>query len=116
MLIGDAFQSVCPSTGTGLSKVLTDVDILCSSCIPGWFSSPGMGERKIESFYAEARKRDEDRSSVSRAAYRRQLSTDSSLRWMIHREKSYVTMLASGWSDRLRHRVEGLSSPAWFQP
>jgi 2-polyprenyl-6-methoxyphenol hydroxylase-like FAD-dependent oxidoreductase len=106
VLIGDAFQSVCPSTGTGLSKVLTDVDILCSTCIPAWLATPGVGEDKIEHFYAEARKRDCDRSSLSRAAYRRQLSTDSSLRWQLHREKLYLKMMASGWSDRVRHRVE----------
>ena len=105
VFIGDAFQSVCPSTGTGLSKVLTDVDILCSTFVPAWLATPGMGEEKIDHFYAEGRKRDCDDSSLSIAAYRRQLSTDSSLRWLVHREKAYLKMMASGWSDRLRQRV-----------
>ena len=106
VLIGDAFQSVCPSTGTGLSKVLTDVDLLCSTHLPAWLATPGMGEEKIARFYAETRKEGEDRSSLSRAAYRRQVSTDSSLRWQLHREKGYAKMLVAGWSDRLRQSVE----------
>jgi 2-polyprenyl-6-methoxyphenol hydroxylase-like FAD-dependent oxidoreductase len=33
VLIGDAYQSVCPSTGMGLSKVLTDVEVLCNEFV-----------------------------------------------------------------------------------
>ena len=33
VLIGDAFQTACPSTGMGLGKILNDVDVL-SGCLP----------------------------------------------------------------------------------
>ena len=36
VMIGDALQSVCPATGTGLSKVLTDVMLLCEEYVPTW--------------------------------------------------------------------------------
>ena len=36
VLIGDAFCTVCPITGTGIDKALTDVDRLCNTHIPAW--------------------------------------------------------------------------------
>jgi hypothetical protein len=50
VMIGDAFQSVCPSTGMGLDKILTDVDVL-SERVPDWLSTPGMGCGKLADFY-----------------------------------------------------------------
>jgi len=41
VLIGDAFQSACPSTGLGLDKILTDVDVL-SMCVSRWLTTAGM--------------------------------------------------------------------------
>jgi len=66
VVIGDAFQSVCPATGTGLTRVLTDVDVLCNECIPDWLATPGMGPEKIDRFYTQAR----DRSAIP---YRRDI-------------------------------------------
>lgn len=61
--IGDAYQSVSPTTGTGLSKVLNDVDVLCNKCIPAWFKTIGIGERKLKTFYGDKRKQIVDRNS-----------------------------------------------------
>jgi 2-polyprenyl-6-methoxyphenol hydroxylase-like FAD-dependent oxidoreductase len=85
VLIGDAAQNVCPSTGMGLSKIFTDVDVLCSDCIPLWFASPGMDRDKVTSFYSYPRKRATDAKALQSAFYRRRASTDRSLRWRIHR-------------------------------
>jgi 2-polyprenyl-6-methoxyphenol hydroxylase-like FAD-dependent oxidoreductase len=43
VLVGDAFATSCPAAGTGLDKVFTDVERLCSVHIPQWLKSPGMG-------------------------------------------------------------------------
>jgi 2-polyprenyl-6-methoxyphenol hydroxylase-like FAD-dependent oxidoreductase len=43
VLLADALQNVCPTTGLGVSKVLTDVDVFCHECVPRWLSTPGMG-------------------------------------------------------------------------
>lgn len=85
VLIGDAFQNVCPSTGKGLNKVFTDVDVLSSECVPRWFATPGMGSDKIVSFYSQPRKQAEDARAYNDALYRRRASTNRSLRWRIHR-------------------------------
>jgi 2-polyprenyl-6-methoxyphenol hydroxylase-like FAD-dependent oxidoreductase len=90
VLIGDAYQGPCPSTGSGMSKVLTDVDVLCNECVPEWLSTPGMGAEKVADFYAHPRKVACDTSSLNAAAYQRVLSMAPSLLWRIRRELSYL--------------------------
>jgi 2-polyprenyl-6-methoxyphenol hydroxylase-like FAD-dependent oxidoreductase len=85
VLIADAFQSVCPITGTGLSKVLTDVDVLCHECMPAWLASPGMEAGKLASFYQNARKREVDQHSLAGADYARRITMDTSLGWRLRR-------------------------------
>ena len=89
VLIGDAYQTVCPTTGTGLSKVLTDVDVL-SECVPEWLRTPGMGNEKLSDYYSHPRKTECDRKSILQAEYCRALSTDASYFWKIRREFRYL--------------------------
>lgn len=84
VLIGDAFQSVCPSTGLGLEKVLTDVDVL-AECVPRWFASPGMGSDKLAEFYNHPRKLATDSRALESADYHRWAAINASLRWRAHR-------------------------------
>ncbi|MDH2432995.1 NAD(P)/FAD-dependent oxidoreductase [Pokkaliibacter sp. MBI-7] len=55
VVIGDEFQSVSPATGKGLSKVLTDVDVL-SGLIPQWLESEGIAVDKVQQFYRHPEK------------------------------------------------------------
>jgi 2-polyprenyl-6-methoxyphenol hydroxylase-like FAD-dependent oxidoreductase len=84
VLIGDAFQSVCPSTGLGLRKAFTDVDVL-AECVPAWFSTPGMSAQKLASFYEHPRKLSIDAHALQNALHRRSVAIGSSLRWQLHR-------------------------------
>ena len=99
VLLGDAFQSVCPSTGTGLSKVLTDVKQLCQVHIPTWLESPGMSAEKIASFYADPVKLEVDRHSLETAEHRRRFGIDPSLRWWVHRRKTFALAAIDGWRN-----------------
>jgi 2-polyprenyl-6-methoxyphenol hydroxylase-like FAD-dependent oxidoreductase len=92
VLIGDAFQSACPATGKGLSKIGTDVDVLCSECVPEWLATPGMGCDKIAKFYNHARKCAVDKYTLEMADYRRRASTEKSIRWRIHRLRLHLEM------------------------
>jgi len=94
VLIADAYQSVCPVTGTGLSKVLTDVDVLAHECVPKWLATPGMPAAKIESFYHNQRKLDVDNHSLSGADYGRNMATDSRLGWRLRRAQWH-------WENRI---------------
>jgi 2-polyprenyl-6-methoxyphenol hydroxylase-like FAD-dependent oxidoreductase len=100
--IADAFQSVCPSTGSGLSKVLTDVDVLCHEMVPEWLSSPGLGADKVARWYAHPRKLAVDERSLSGAEYRRRVSLDGSLRWRAHRARVYSSMRLGGGAESFR--------------
>ena len=51
VLVGDAFASPCPGSGTGTSQVFTDVTQLCNVHIPNWLATSGMDVSKICQFY-----------------------------------------------------------------
>jgi 2-polyprenyl-6-methoxyphenol hydroxylase-like FAD-dependent oxidoreductase len=104
VLIGDAFQSVCPSTGLGLDKILTDVDVL-SMCVSRWLATPGMGADKLSDFYNHPRKRATDSRALQRAHNDRNAAVGSSLRWRIHR-----LLLHFKW--RLSASVQTLRGPS----
>lgn len=88
VLLADAYQSVCPTTGTGVSKVLTDVDVL-GECLPEWLKTSGMGTDKISQYYTHPRKVACDAQSLRSATYCRSLSTEPSYKWRIYRELMY---------------------------
>jgi 2-polyprenyl-6-methoxyphenol hydroxylase-like FAD-dependent oxidoreductase len=82
--IGDALQNTCPSTGFGLKRVFTHVDVL-AECVPEWFSTPGMGAEKFKTFYDHPRVRFADAHALRRAFAQRRAATDMSLRWRLYR-------------------------------
>ena len=84
VLIGDACQSVCPSTGVGLDKVLTDVSVL-AECVPSWLSSPGIDSKKLAEFYEHPRKLAVDSQAMRSALHHRRTVVDGRMRWRIHR-------------------------------
>ena len=92
VLIGDAAQNSCPSTGMGLSKLFTDVDLLCGRYVPEWLTTPGMDAAKIAAFVNDPQKQFTDRDSLESAEYRRAACTGRSLRWRLHRKRLYWSM------------------------
>lgn len=102
VLAGDAFQSVCPTTGGGVSRVLTDVDVLCCECLPEWLSTPGMGVEKIDRFYEHPRKRATDEASLHGAEYWRRLAIDSSLGWRMRRARGAIEKRLLGYGTYFR--------------
>ena len=101
VMIGDAMQSVCPSTGTGLSKVLTDVLLLCEKYVPTWLRFPDLSAPRIAQFYRDPRKQACDWNSLEAAQYRRQLATDRSPLGWLRRRKTYAEMTLRGRCARL---------------
>lgn len=91
VLIGDACQNVCPSTGMGLTKIFTDVGVL-SENLPLWFATPGMGREKLQSFVHDPRKNAVDKKAIRNAYYRRNACSAQSLKWRIHRAKLHFSM------------------------
>ncbi len=93
ILVGDAFQTSCPATGTGLTRCMNDVALL-SEHAPKWLATPGMSSAKLASFYRDTSKIAVDSRAAYAARYTRKFATDGSLAWDLRRIKT-----------RLRSRV-----------
>ncbi len=101
VLVGDAFGTSCPAAGTGIAKVLTDVERLCNVYIPRWLATDGMGAEKVAAFYDDREKTACDAHSMHLAHYMRSLATDRALRWRVRRAGWFSLQLANG----ARHNV-----------
>jgi len=111
VLVGDAFSTSCPAAGTGTTKVLTDVERLCSLYIPRWLSTEGMGAQKIAGFYNDPEKTACEARSLAKAYHLRSLSIDNGLRWRAERWARFVVRLSQGLSRSIRERRASRSIP-----
>ncbi len=105
VVVGDAFVTSCPAAGTGVSKVLTDVERLCHVHVPGWLATGGMSAEKIGEFYDDPVKDACDRHSAALAYYVRELALNEGLPWRARRLAKYVGQLTVGALHELRERA-----------
>ena len=101
VLVGDAFASTCPVTGTGTDKVFTDVERLCNIHIPAWLATDGMDETKIAAFYDDPVKKACDAWSIAKAYDFRSISIDRNLYWEAQRQLRFFAWLGKGLARRL---------------
>lgn len=109
VVIGDAYQTSCPAAGTGVSRLLTDVERLLA-LVPSWLTTSGMGAEKIAAFYDDADKRAMDARALALADFRRNFTIDKSLAWWARRHAQYfrrgalygVERLSPGFTARLK--------------
>ncbi|WP_273563396.1 FAD-dependent oxidoreductase [Methylobacterium sp. NMS14P] len=94
VVIGDAFQTACPVTGTGIGKLLTDADRLARVHVPAWLATPGMGRDKIAAFYADPVKRACDARSLRASRYARGLAVETGALWRARRLRNRVARTA----------------------
>lgn len=109
VLIGDAYQSPCPAVGTGIGRILTDVEAL-SRLVPSWLATPGMGVEKLAQFYEDPAKRQFDDKAVQDAKFRRTLCTEPGWRWKAHRTQHYYRRRTLGVISRAIGRDVPFSS------
>jgi 2-polyprenyl-6-methoxyphenol hydroxylase-like FAD-dependent oxidoreductase len=102
VLVGDAFETSCPVTGTGTDKVFTDVERLCNVHIPNWLATDGMDETKIAAFYDDPVKTTCDAWSSAKAYSFRSVSIDNRLYWKAQRRARFVAWFCEGTLRRLR--------------
>jgi len=109
VLVGDAFETTCPVSGTGTDKVCTDVERLCNVHIPEWLATAGMDESKIAAFYDDQLKRACDAWAMEKAYSFRAVSTDPDFYWALARWARFLTWYGRGlW----RRQVERWHAPA----
>ena len=99
VLIGDAYQSSCPAVGTGIGRILADVEAL-SRLVPSWLATPGMGVEKLAQFYQDPAKQRFDDQAVRNAKFRRALCTKASWRWKAYRTQHYYRRRTLGVISR----------------
>jgi 2-polyprenyl-6-methoxyphenol hydroxylase-like FAD-dependent oxidoreductase len=109
VVVGDAFATSCPAAGTGLNKVLTDVERLCHAYVPAWLASDGMGEAKIAAFYADPEKIASDRYSAEKAQKLRSLSIDTALAWRVRRWVRFLGLYGAFRLNDVRRALARLS-------
>jgi 2-polyprenyl-6-methoxyphenol hydroxylase-like FAD-dependent oxidoreductase len=105
VLVGDAFETTCPVTGTGTDKVFTDVERLCNVHIPAWLATNGMAETKIAAFYDDPIKTECDAWSIEKAYNFRSVSIDDGIYWRVQRWARFMAWFGEGRLRRLAHRV-----------
>ncbi len=104
VLLGDAFHAPCPASGTGMTRILNDVERLAGTHLPQWLATPGMGEDKIKAFYADPLKLAVDKSSLTASMMGRRSALDRSLLWRVRRTLG-----------RLRRRIIDAHAEAKFR-
>jgi 2-polyprenyl-6-methoxyphenol hydroxylase-like FAD-dependent oxidoreductase len=100
VLVGDAFETTCPVSGTGTDKVFTDVERLCNVHIPGWLASDGMDEAKIAAFYDDPVKRACDEWAMEKAYSFRAVSIDPDFHWVLARWARFLAWFGRGLARR----------------
>lgn len=91
VLLGDAFFTVCPSSGTGMDKALHDVSRLCAY-LPKWLATPGMDVEKIGQFYDDPLKQSLDAHALRISQRARAMRMDAGVAWTARRLRSAVLM------------------------
>ena len=81
VLIGDSFHAPCPSSGTGMLRILHDIKVLADIYLPQWLATPGMGADKIAQFYDDPAKLKLDTRSLGSSLRGREWSTNTGLKW-----------------------------------
>ena len=109
VLVGDAFETTCPVTGTGTDKVFTDVERLCNVHIPAWLATDGMDETKIAAFYDDPVKTACDAWSSAKAYNFRAVSIEKGIYWRTLRWARFMARLGEGALRQLRDRLRAES-------
>ncbi|MCP3407135.1 NAD(P)/FAD-dependent oxidoreductase [Bradyrhizobium sp. CCGB01] len=106
VLIGDAFQTNCPAAGTGVARLLVDVDRLCTEHAPRWLATAGMGTEKIAQFYSDPEKLAADQRSLKMARFRQALTSRNDIGWDVRRRLHFLRR-------SLTHRLDQMH-PGWL--
>jgi 2-polyprenyl-6-methoxyphenol hydroxylase-like FAD-dependent oxidoreductase len=100
VLIGDAYQTSCPAAGTGVSRLLTDVERLLAH-VSVWLATPDMGADKVAAFYDDPQKQAMDAQALGLANFRRAFTVDTTFAWRTRRQAQFLRRRVMHTVDRL---------------
>lgn len=113
VLVGDAFQTTCPATGTGVARLLTDVERLCGNYIPRWTGLNVMTAADLSAFYDDAEKRRMDAHALEMADFRRRLTTGTEMEWRMRRQYHFALRRMLNGIDKLSPALVGRLRQLW---
>ena len=99
-LVGDAFSTACPVSGTGAAKALLDAERLCNVHVPAWLASPGMGVEKIAQYYNDPDKRRSDAHSMRTSVFAKRAALGEGLLWTAFRWSYFAGAQARNFLER----------------
>jgi 2-polyprenyl-6-methoxyphenol hydroxylase-like FAD-dependent oxidoreductase len=103
VLVGDAYSTSCPAAGTGVNKVLTDVQRLCTIYVPAWLGGEIIEAADVANFYADPVKVQCESDSLQKALWLHRVSTGTSLGLRSWRGARFVAQSALGRLRGSRH-------------
>jgi 2-polyprenyl-6-methoxyphenol hydroxylase-like FAD-dependent oxidoreductase len=112
LLLGDAFHAPCPASGTGMTRILNDVERLADVYLPRWLATPGMDADKIAAFYKDPAKLAVDRSSLLASIMGRRSATDQSFYWRARCTVGKLRRSIANAFVETRFRLNGASGAA----
>jgi 2-polyprenyl-6-methoxyphenol hydroxylase-like FAD-dependent oxidoreductase len=89
-LVGDAFSTACPVSGTGAAKALLDAERLCNVHVPAWLATAGMGVEKVAQYYDDVEKRRSDAHSYRTSVFAKRAALGQGLSWTAFRWGYYA--------------------------
>jgi 2-polyprenyl-6-methoxyphenol hydroxylase-like FAD-dependent oxidoreductase len=116
VLVGDAFATTCPVSGTGTDKVFTDVTQLCNVHIPAWLATEGMSEAKVASFYADPVKQACDAWSTAKAFSFRKVTMDRGIYWRVQRLARFLAWFGEADCGGCARQSARKQKPALIPP
>lgn len=108
VLIGDAFATVCPVSGTGAIKAMFDAERLCSTYIPKWLRSPEIGPEQVVAFYNDPDKRRSDQRCRDISLSARRLALGAGPWWQMYRWLRFAGSRGRGAIDQLKQQISHL--------
>lgn len=99
-LVGDAFSTACPVSGTGAAKALLDAERLCGVHAPAWLETSGMGVEKIAQYYNDAEKKRMDAQSLRTSIFAKRAALGEGLLWTAFRWSYYAGAQARNLLER----------------
>jgi 2-polyprenyl-6-methoxyphenol hydroxylase-like FAD-dependent oxidoreductase len=99
-LVGDAFSTACPVSGTGAAKALLDAERLCNIYVPAWLGSPGIGVEKIAQYYNDPDNRRSDAHSLRTSVFAKRAALGEGLLWTAFRWSYFAGAQARNFLER----------------
>ncbi len=112
VLLGDAFHAPCPASGTGMTRILNDVERLAGTHLPQWLATPGMDADKIAAFYADPLKLAVDKCSLQASMMGRRSAIDQGLYWRVRRMAGKLRRLIADARAEGRFRLKSATTVA----